>query len=141
MIGLREVLGFLEGLGFTCGPSRGYDSKGFLGPTSSITVAYMYLLPKQRRLGGSWVVVISRAISRVTTAVTHIRGLRTPLITTHEPPSIDSITVVCMDLVGYIEPKQPLRRIRYGFPTRVLAASEELSGIAAPRPPLQGLGS
>ena len=34
-------------------------------------------------LGGSWVV-----ISRVTTiAITHIRGLLTPRITTHEPPS------------------------------------------------------
>ena len=37
-------------------------------------------------LGGSWV-VISRGISRVTILITHIRGLRTPLITTHEPPS------------------------------------------------------
>ena len=31
--------------------------------------------------------VISRAISRVTILITHIRGLVTPLITTHEPPS------------------------------------------------------
>ena len=37
-------------------------------------------------LGGSWV-VISRVISRVTILTTHIRGLTTPLITTHEPPS------------------------------------------------------
>ena len=37
-------------------------------------------------LGGSWV-VISRVISRVTILITHIRGLITPLITTHEPPS------------------------------------------------------
>ena len=37
-------------------------------------------------LGGSWV-VISGVISRVTTSITHIRGLITPLITTHEPPS------------------------------------------------------
>ena len=36
--------------------------------------------------GGSWVVT-SRAISRVTIVLAHIRGLITPLITTHEPPS------------------------------------------------------
>ena len=36
-----------------------------------------------RLLGGSWVV-----ISRVTILITHIRGLITPLITTHEPPSM-----------------------------------------------------
>ena len=38
-------------------------------------------------LGGSWV-VISGVISRVTIVITQIRGLITPLITTHEPPSI-----------------------------------------------------
>ena len=37
-------------------------------------------------LGGSWV-VISGVISRVTLLITHVRGLITPLITTHEPPS------------------------------------------------------
>ena len=37
-------------------------------------------------LGGSWVVV-SRVISRVAIVITYIRGLITPLITTHEPPS------------------------------------------------------
>ena len=37
-------------------------------------------------LGGSWV-VISGVISRVTIVITQIRGLITPLITTHEPPS------------------------------------------------------
>ena len=37
-------------------------------------------------LGGSWV-VISRVISRVTMVATYIRGLITPLVTTHEPPS------------------------------------------------------
>ena len=37
-------------------------------------------------LGGSWA-VISRVISRVTILITHIRGLITPLMTTHEPPS------------------------------------------------------
>ena len=41
-----------------------------------------------RVLGGSWV-VISGVISRVTIIMTHIRGLITPLITTHEPPSRD----------------------------------------------------
>ena len=37
-------------------------------------------------LGGSWI-VISRAISRITMVITYIRGLITPLIATHEPPS------------------------------------------------------
>ena len=37
-------------------------------------------------LGGSWVVT-SRIISKVTILIAHIRGLITPLITTHEPPS------------------------------------------------------
>ena len=37
-------------------------------------------------LGGSWV-VLSRVISRVTILITHIKGLRTPLVTTPEPPS------------------------------------------------------
>ena len=40
----------------------------------------------QTLLGGSRV-VISRVISRATKHITHIRGLITPLITTHEPPS------------------------------------------------------
>ena len=31
--------------------------------------------------------VISRVITRVTILIAHIRGLITPLITTHEPPS------------------------------------------------------
>ena len=39
-----------------------------------------------RVLGGSWV-VIKGAISRVTIIITHIRGLITPVITAHEPPS------------------------------------------------------
>ena len=37
-------------------------------------------------LGGSWL-VISGVISRITILITHIRGLITPLRTTHEPPS------------------------------------------------------
>ena len=32
-------------------------------------------------------VVISRVISRKTSVITYVRGLTTPLITTHEPPS------------------------------------------------------
>ena len=42
-----------------------------------------------RLLGGSWV-VISGVLSRVTIVITQIRGLITPLITTHEPPSTES---------------------------------------------------
>ena len=41
-------------------------------------------------LGGSWV-VISGVLSRATRIITHIRGLITPFITTHEPPSIFKI--------------------------------------------------
>ena len=37
-------------------------------------------------LGGSWG-VISGVISKATVIITHIRGLITPLMTTHEPPS------------------------------------------------------
>ena len=37
-------------------------------------------------LGGSWV-GINGVRSRVTVVITRIRGLITPLITTHEPPS------------------------------------------------------
>ena len=36
--------------------------------------------------GGSWV-VISGVICRVSVVTTHVRGLITILITTHEPPS------------------------------------------------------
>ena len=36
-----------------------------------------------RLLGGSWV-VISGVMSRVTIVIAHIRGLITPLITTHD---------------------------------------------------------
>ena len=38
----------------------------------------------------SWV-VISGVISRVTILMTHIRGLITPLMTTHEPPSREQL--------------------------------------------------
>ena len=37
-------------------------------------------------LGGSWL-GISRVISRITIVITYIKGLITPLITSHEPPS------------------------------------------------------
>ena len=37
-------------------------------------------------LGGSWV-VISGATLRVTIVITHVKGLITLLMTTHEPPS------------------------------------------------------
>ena len=40
-------------------------------------------------LGGSWV-VISGVISRPNINITHIRGIVTVLITTHEPPRIGS---------------------------------------------------
>ena len=46
--------------------------------------------------------MISRVISGVTILITHIRGLITPLITTHEPPSrvLESLTsgleAICM---------------------------------------------
>ena len=48
----------------------------------------MAFLTTQALLGGSWV-VISGVISRVTIIITHIRGLITLLITTHEPPSTE----------------------------------------------------
>ena len=37
-------------------------------------------------LGGSWV-VINGVISKATIVRTHIKGLITPFISTHEPPS------------------------------------------------------
>ena len=45
-------------------------------------------------LGGSWVVT-SGVISKVTILVTLIRGLITPPITTHEPPSKRPYPTVC----------------------------------------------
>ena len=42
------------------------------------------LLCKAPLHGGSWL-VITRVISKITLLITHIRGLLTPLITTHEP--------------------------------------------------------
>ena len=40
-------------------------------------------------LGGSWV-VISGVTSKVTIVIIHIRGLITPFLNTHEPPSSSS---------------------------------------------------
>ena len=54
-------------------------------------------------LGGSWV-VISGLISRVTVVITHIKGLITPLITTHEPPSTPAQAPVTL------EPQVPATR-------------------------------
>ena len=50
-----------------------------------------HLEPYTSLLGGSWL-VISRVISRITIVITHskFKGLITPLITTHEPPSEES---------------------------------------------------
>ena len=44
------------------------------------------LMTRQLLLGGSWV-AISGVVSRVTIIITHIVGLLTLLMTTHEPPS------------------------------------------------------
>ena len=45
-------------------------------------------------LGGSWAVTCG-AIGRVTVLITHIRGLMTPLIIAHEPPSrLFSVTML-----------------------------------------------
>ena len=65
-------------------------------------------------LGASWV-VISGVVSRVTVIITHIRGLITPLITTHEPPSRRAAlqTDYNTDLVS----QQPRRNKGALFPT------------------------
>ena len=55
-----------------------------------------------RLLGGSWV-IISGVISGVTILITHIRGLTTPLITTHEPPSRVPLQGLLWDLPGIYE--------------------------------------
>ena len=41
-------------------------------------------------LGGSWV-VLSGVVSKATIVITHIRGLFSVLITTHEPPSRETL--------------------------------------------------
>ena len=52
-------------------------------------------------LGGSWV-VIGGVTRRVAIVITHIKGLITPLITTHEPPNMKAAT-------GRASPCQPDR--------------------------------
>ena len=47
-------------------------------------------------LGGSWVV-----ISSVTILISHIRGLITPLITSHEPPS-GVLDISCCGFMGFL---------------------------------------
>ena len=63
---------------------------GYSGRSGTTTQQFLkqdlFALTKEGVLGGSWV-VISRVISRATVHITHIGGLMTPLITTHEPPS------------------------------------------------------
>ena len=49
-------------------------------------LAVLSLHSKTWLLGGSWA-VISGVINKATRVITHIRGLITMLITTHEPPS------------------------------------------------------
>ena len=48
------------------------------------------LINLKKILGGSWG-VISGVIGKVTIVITHVRGLITPLITTHEPPSSEHL--------------------------------------------------
>ena len=63
-------------------------------------------------LGGSWV-VISGVTSTVTIVITHLRGLMTPRITTHEPPS----RVLGF---GYLRDRQlKVLVLRIGLPMRV----------------------
>ena len=51
-----------------------YTVNGYMDPIVGLSL-----------LGGSW--EVSGVISRVTVIITHIRGLITPRITTHQPPS------------------------------------------------------
>ena len=60
-----------------------YEASGLLSSSAS---GLQGVLGLQALLGGSWG-VISGVISKVTIVITHIMGLITPLITTHEPPS------------------------------------------------------
>ena len=55
-------------------------------------------------LGGPWV-VISGVTSRVTILITHVRGLITLLVTTHEPPSRVCRTACVSSTLAYM----PLR--------------------------------
>ena len=68
------------------GPNR--PSLLWFGGPNSIMVVHMdpWVMQDCRLLGRSWV-VISGAISQGKILMTLITGLKTPLITTHEPPS------------------------------------------------------
>ena len=56
--------------------------------TASPCKAYDSWCPELRRLLGGSRVSIGGVTSRVTIIITHIRGLITLLITSHEPPSM-----------------------------------------------------
>ena len=60
------------------GPLQGFKASGSEGSRASGLF---------RALRGGSLVVTSSVICRVTIVMTYIRGLITPLITTHEPPS------------------------------------------------------
>ena len=61
--------------------------------------------------------LISGVISRVTIIITHIRGLITPLITTHEPSSKGfGFRVLSGYLVRFLYPSAPSRTTREGHP-------------------------
>ena len=65
-----------------------FVSRSFYGSWQEAQVAWELLLTACVRdlLAGSWL-AIGRVISRVTIGITHIRGLITPLVATHAPPS------------------------------------------------------
>ena len=72
-------------------------------------------------LRGSWVVT-SGGISRVTIIITHISGLITPLITTHEPSSTATSRIGCSSAVlpqvcftNQDEAKLPGFRVAFAF--------------------------
>ena len=78
-------------------------------------------------LGGSWV-VIDGILRRVTILIHHIRGLITPLITTHEPPSRSSQARLALDPTC-----RPLRTRSGSCPARHSARSSRAAcGSAAP---------
>ena len=72
--------------GFLAGSLQGGNGPSTKGVTDNQD-------PNLSVLGGFWVVV-NGLISRVTILTTHIRGLITPLITTHEPPSSNSCALL-----------------------------------------------
>ena len=75
---LRALKGFAFFFGIAGVCCEGFKGLGFAGSVFAFGTASI--------LGGSWV-VINGLISRVTILLSHIRGLITPLRTTHEPPS------------------------------------------------------